>query len=208
MNYGDLYERLNDFGLVKHKRGLVLPLLAEGAEEDTEFVKGFLRDVISKQFPSMKQVVIQYNGKTYHCVKGPGGGMKEINEGFFMKLVLATLLLAAGGWIGAKLLTRRKKRLKVLKVDKKNNRILVDYQGQRQWLQPAEFHNLDPSPVGESTMESLVGQDLPYLPFMPLYMREDCTGWTALPAGAEMTVVSEDKQKLTVDVDGEDYYLP
>ena len=96
MNYGDLYERLNDFGLVKHKRGLVLPLLAEGAEEDTEFVKGFLRDVISKQFPSMKQVVIQYNGKTYHCVKGPGGGMKEINEGFFMKLVLATLLLPAG----------------------------------------------------------------------------------------------------------------
>ncbi len=207
MNYGILYERLNDFGYVKRKGGLVLPVLAEGQEEDEQVVKQILQQV-SKDFPGIKQAVVRYNGKTYHCVKGPGGGMSEINEGFFMKLVLATLLLAAGGWIGAMLLTRRKKRLKVLKVDKKNNRILVDFQGKKQWLTPTDFHNLDPTPVEESAMESLVGQDLPYLPFMPLYMREDCTGWTALPAGAEMTVVSEDKQKLTVDVDGEDYYIP
>ncbi len=217
MNYGDLYERLNDFGYVKHKGALVLPILAEkiltvdlenSEEEDTAYVKKFLQAVMSKEFPSARQVVVNYKGKAYHCIRGQGGGMSEINEGFFMKLVLATLLLAAGGWIGAKLLTRRKKRLKVLKVDKAKKRIMVDYQGQKQWLTPVDFHNLDPSPVGESTMESLVGQDVPYLPFMPLYMREDCTGWTVLPAGAEMTVVSEDKHKLTVDVDGEDYYIP
>jgi len=210
MNLWDIYEKLCEYGVEPYKGQLVLPFLAEGEEEDSQVINQILQQV-AKDYPHIRQAVVKYNGKTYMCVKGHP--VNELQEGFFMKLVAATLLMAAGGWIGYKLLSRkRKKTLKVMRVDKAKKRILVDFEGQKQWLSPTEFHNLDPQPKTgtkpEAAVESLVGQDLPYLPFMPLFMREDCSGWTALPAGAEMTVVAEDKSKLTVDVDGEDYFIP
>lgn len=213
MNAAQIYETLCENGAELYKGCLVLPFpaenLSESEEEDAAFVKSFLSRVISKEYPDCKQATVLYRGRKYQCVKGP---TNEISEGLFKKIVMATLLLAAAGWIGAKMLSAKKhKTLKVLKVDKAKKKILVDFEGEKQWLSPSEFHNIDPQPKtgAEATnMESMVGQDIPYLPCMPLYMREELSGWTMLPAGAEMTVVAEDKDKLTVDVDGADYYIP